>query len=250
MTQYLNLHGVLFTEPPSGSWYNLATGRKITKTPKECPTYQLNPSPRVAGTPDMIERFLAVQQGNILAGPSTSSEGRSRFALTSLPVCCSSTDVEDLTPEQIDAVPKFTLAGLATKARVIRVIDGDTLDLLFFVSLEQLLVLKLQESTRGGFFTRWVTRISEYDAAETSTTKGKIAKTMMEEKIANLNNIVHIRILKFEPHGRVLADVFEDAACKRHIKHFLLDFTHPTLGKVAVPNHGEKRIIWPTTPPR
>jgi endonuclease YncB( thermonuclease family) len=250
MSQYLNLHGVLFTEPPTGSWYNLSTGRKITKKPKECPDFHLHPSPRVAGTADMIERFLGFQRGNILAGPSSSSEGRSRFALTSLPSYCTSTDVEDLTQEQIDAVPRFTLAGLSTKARVMRTIDGDTLDLLFFVSLEQLLVLKLQESTHGGFFTRWVTRISEYDAAETGTTKGKIAKTMMEKKIAELNNIVYIRVLKFEPHGRVLADVYEDAACTRHIKHFLLDFTHPELGKVAVPNHGEKRIIWPTTPPR
>lgn len=235
MSYYLNFNGTLFLEPPAGQWYNLSTGRKITKVPKECPGFLLHPSPRVAGTQIMIDRFLSIQTGNIMgSSPSCSSDTRSQFSLTSLPTSVSTTDVEKLTPEQINAVPKFTLAGLTTKARVTRVVDGDTLELLFHVSLERLLVLKLDHSMSGGFFTKWTTRITEYDAAEMSTREGIVAKEVMEQKIRELNNIVYIRIIKFDPHGRVLADVYEDPHLTKHIKDVLLNYVHPELGHVAV----------------
>lgn len=227
---YISLTNTLFPAPPSDKWYNLSTNRLITKIPKTCPDMILHDNPRVAGTSTQIARFLALQTGQLTVGPSTSS------------IQCQSNDVSDLSQEHLDIIPRFTLVGLSTKARVVKVIDGDTLDLVFYVSLEQLLVLKMD--VNGGFFTRWVTRITEYDAAESKTERGRIAKDMMCEKMLQLNNIVYIRVIKFEPHGRVLADVFEDPEYTKHIKHYFLDYTHPTLGKIAVPYDGGKRIKW------
>lgn len=233
MTTCISLTNTLFTEPPAGHWYNLSTNRVITKIPKTCSDMVLHDKPRVAGTPAQIARFLALQTGQLIAGPS------------SLSLQYQDNDVASLTQDHLDVIPRFTLVGLTTKARVVKIIDGDTLDLVFYVSLEKLLVLKIDAV--GGFFTRWVTRISEYDAAESKTERGIIAKMMMCEKMLQLNNIVYIRVIKFEPHGRILADVYEDPEYTKHIKHYFLDYTHPSLGKIAVPYDGGKRIKWTET---
>lgn len=309
---YYNLEGKVFVEPEFGTWYNLGSGRKITKKPVGAPDYILNEYPRIAGTAEMINRFWEIQervhqsyQGftilpvkpvtpvlppvsvssptTMVGRPSTTmtvqvSSPMAPTTMTGRPSTCpmntagttlyypTSTDVEDIPRDHLDQMCEFTLAGLQLKAKVLHVVDGDTLDLAFFVPMPYLNAPRQETPTRSrtfrtvrsaigfaedrGFFTRMRVRLAEIDTAEKKTNKGRIAKRLLENRLIRLNGIVYANFLKFEKYGRLLADIFEDEARTRNITQPLLEYRHPMLGAVAVPYHGGTKPPWPVTPPR
>lgn len=227
---YRNLTGKLFTEPEVGSWYNLETGRRLTKAPKGCSDFIFCDNPRVAGKTQTLEAFHKIQKG--LVADHVKED-----------------DVEKLSETLIECIPSFSLAGLNTKAKVTKIVDGDTLHIIFYVPLEYMLVLK-SCGTQGGFFTKMSTRLDGFDAAESGTAKGRKAKELLTDRIESLKNIIHIKILGFDIRGRLLAQIFEDEEFQKDIKDYMLNYTDPLLGKIAVPYNGGKRQEWPTTPPR
>lgn len=299
---YYNLEGKLFAEPEVGFWYNLNTGRKISKKPPTKSDYILNDNPRIAGTSDMIQQFWQIQnrvtrgyQGlpvypTIPLSPTMPLPPPVTMPLPTMPlplpvtmppplppICPlntagttlyypTSTDVADIPNTQLDQMCEFTLAGLQLKAKVLYVIDGDTIDLAFFIPMTYLNMPRQEIQARPrivrtvrpaigfaedrGFFARMRVRIAEIDAAEKKTNKGQIAKRLLENRINQLNGIVYANFLKFEKYGRLLADLFEDEARTINIKSPLLEFRHPILGNVAVPYYGGTKIPWPATPPR
>jgi len=292
MSTYRNLQGQTFEEPEPGSWYNLATKRKITKSRDG---YILYANPRVAGTSDMIDQFLSLNnlQTKRPAGPRSEYTPRTietpnfygipipkffqrpasppplkKLEAPSCPLQKAgttlyrpeTTEIEKVPLEELEALCEFNLTGLHVKARVLHIVDGDTLDLAFYIPLAYLATPRYQgkklvrsilvPKEEAGFFTRMRVRLSEIDTAEKNTTKGQLAKRLLERRIAALNGFVYAHFIKFEKYGRLLADVFADKEETVNLKSELLGFRHPVLGPVAVPYFGAKKEVWPTTPPK
>lgn len=166
MSLYHNLQGKIFGEPEMGSWYNLASGRKITKRPVGQPDYILNDNPRVAGTRAMIDQFLtqqiAIPTTSSIPAPETVSPNRVEInrveeysyskpkspTFFGIPIPKflqhsadkeentlyhpTSTDVETIPIEHLQMLCDFDLKGLRVKVRVLEVKDGDTCVVVFF----------------------------------------------------------------------------------------------------------------------
>lgn len=295
---YRNLESQMFTEPPVGSWYNLESHRKITKVPAKRTDFILHESPRVAGTAASIARFLELNAAPALEAPVTVEAvipeyaprptsptfygipipkflRRPKSPTVEVPVCPvgtagtvlyypTSTDIADVPVPELEGLCEFTLTGLNVKAKVLHVVDGDTLDLAFFVPMTFLTATQTQgrgakaRTVRSvlpfagdrGFFARMRVRLAEIDTAEKDTHKGMIAKKLLERRLDKLNNIVYARFLKFEKYGRLLADIYEDAGFTVNLRAGLLAYSHPILGAVAVPYDGGKKLPWPQTPPK
>lgn len=248
---YINLEGRTFDEPPPGFWYNLATRRRVTKLPAE--GYILHDQPRVTGTQVMIKAFL---DNNQVQSPDDHE----------LEYHPGTTDVTKIPDHYLNQLVDFTLTGLKVKAKVLHVVDGDTLDLAFFVPAQDLGAV--YQSTKGrskvatptrraltfaadvGFFTRMRVRLYGIDTAEKTTHKGKIAKQLLEGWVLDCKMLVYATFLDFDKYGRLLADIFQDAKRTKNVRDHLLDFRHPCLGCVAMPYDGGKKTPWPKTPPR
>lgn len=284
MATYRNLEGATFTEPPPGSWYNLESHRKITRVPARRTDFVLHESPRVAGPSVLITRFLEL---NAQPAPQPEPTPRPEYAgvgptsptfygipipkflrRRTVPHCPvyypQSMDIADVPVTELESLCEFTLTGLRVKAKVLHIVDGDTLDLAFFIPMSFLGAAQTQ--SRGtkartvrtvlpfaqdqGFFARMRVRLAEIDTAEKDTNKGVIAKKLLEQRLSTVNSVVYAHFLKFEKYGRLLADVYEDEHYTMNIRTPLLAFAHPVLGPVAVPYSGGKKQLWPKTPPQ
>lgn len=290
MAVYRNLEGTTFIEPPVGSWYNLETHRKITKPPARRRDFLLHDSPRVAGPPHLVARFLELNADRREPPvPEYAGVGPKSPTFYGIPIpkflrpqtpevapLCKpgqagtalyypeTTDVAAVPSSELETLCEFTLTGLRVKAKVLNVVDGDTLDLAFFVPMTFLGAAQVQgrgvktRTVRSvlpfaqdrGFFARMRVRLSEIDTAEKGTNKGVIAKKLLERRLAKIDSIVYAHLLKFEKYGRLLAEVYEDENYSVNIRTSLLAFIHPVLGAVAVPYGGGKKQPWPKTPPQ
>ena len=287
---YTNLKGKPFEEPPEGQWYNLATHRKVkiapgpdyilvakprvtgtlemigqfmelqatgstpsSASPKPKPSSSTpssaSPKPKPKPSPSTVD---------VVSKPKPKPPHKT-YHLTS-------TDVETVPRDILGQLSEFTLTGLKTKAVVEYIVDGDTLDLVFIVPTMYLTSIRQEPLGRTktthdvcsaltfksdrGMCIKMRTRIACVDAAEKDTTKGKVAKRLLQDKIGCLNFIVYIEVTGFEKFGRLLAHVYEDDRYTTNILTSLLDYSHPTLGCVFVSYNGGKKTPWPTTPPR
>ncbi len=86
------------------------------------------------------------------------------------------------------------------KAKLIRVIDGDTID--------------LQVNLGFNIFVRERFRFAEINAFEISTEKGKLAKAFVERRFAENNNECLIKSEKQGKYGRWLAWIYFDDSDK------------------------------------
>ena len=232
MKSYLNLQNKIFVEPEIGSWYNLSTNHIIKKLPNKFDDFILLDSPRIAGNKKMIDQFHCINKEYTY-----------------------SFDIEKIPKEKLDMLYTFSLSGIKNKARVLNIIDGDTLSVAFFIPMEHLINCKTAickdlelKNNYQDFCVKMNVRINEIDTAEKNTNKGILAKQLLENIIQRLNGYIFIHIIKYEKYGRLLADLYEDDKYTINIKNNLLDYSHPILGKVCVPYFGNKKISWPKSP--
>ena len=142
----------------------------------------------------------------------------------------SSDDVEDVPENIIEKMCPFELTNLTGKAKIIRILDGDTIELLFFIKIKELLGLRekgrakgrglnkhrdlkvaaLSKHTNAGFFATFSCRFSGIDAAEHDTIPGMLNSLLLEDYFNSLNNIIYIKIIKFDKYGRMLANLYSD----------------------------------------
>lgn len=163
-----------------------------------------------------------------------------------------SDDIENVPVEQLDQLCDFSFARLRTKARIMRVIDGDTFDIAFFVPMGELTMPREERKRRQinivrpvitfredrGFFTKMHCRLYGADAYEKNTPPGRAAKKVIEEKVASLNNIVYVNFAAFDKYGRPLVDVYDDRERKHSFSQYLLDYRDPVYGVLAEPYFG------------
>ena len=180
-------------------------------------------------------------------------------------------DVADIPDEIIQSLCNFTLINLRVKAKVVYVVDGDTVDLAFFLPFQHLTRSHLvgrglnkrpmqpaltyrpdpdnrlftngeRSDPKGersdGMVVRYRCRLNGIDAAEKETQQGQLAKRLMTEKFQSLGNTIYIIGSTMDLYGRLLVDLFEDAQYQRNFTRYLLNVNDPVLGRIAEPYEG------------
>ena len=154
-----------------------------------------------------------------------------------------STDIEDISVEHLNSLCNFSLLGLKAKAKILKVIDGDTVDVAFFVPFKALAeprtvtfdrrkVIKSAALTfkgEKGFFTRMRCRLYGIDAAEHDTLQGLKALEIMIKEYNRTNNIVYVIFQKFDMYGRGLIEIFRDIGFLHSLNRFIVEYRDPAL---------------------
>ena len=234
---------------PEEKWYNLRTKRLITRKPEDYPDYVLNDTYRVAGTRDMLERFLEINSLSSTGSvPSISrrrsrSPGEVRVDTVDNRVCTSTDDVSRVPRDILEKLCPFNFAGLRTKAVVTRVIDGDTFEVVFHAPFSFLSEVKtryvgrarkpvqeiyaLPSSESQGFFMKFQLRSKGVDAAEHNTVEGVWAKMWYEHNLSSLNDVVYLEIGCQDKYGRLLGDMYADPEYTRNLTSILVGVKCP-----------------------
>jgi len=262
---WLNLNGNEFEEP-SDQWYNLPTGRYVKNKPKYDPVYSIR-GIRILGRTEDLVKFWELnlerlgqslpkrtEFKDVIFAPFEDIAFLSRDATLRAEKCLGdrvspvrTTDVAKLPEETLSKVCRFSFGGLFTKGRVVRVIDGDTLDLVIFVPFSILSstregkvgALPTKGSEKGGFFTQVRVRMYGYDSAEKNTEAGLQAKQLFEEKIDSLGGIVWCQFIDAnEKYDRSLAVLYEDKEKTRLLNDFLFRQEQMTNTKMVFPYLG------------
>lgn len=162
------------------------------------------------------------------------------------------TDVEEVPDELLDSLCDFSLLGIITKAKVLRVVDGDTFRLAFFVPLKMLAEVRevvemrhrvqrrpaIVTSEEHGMMISMKARFTGVDAAEHDTPHGVVAISFLSDIFRRNNNIVWIYLSEFDKYGRILVRIWLDKGKKTELSSVVLGYTHPVLGKLFVPYSG------------
>jgi len=170
---------------------NLKTGSAIKAPPRGTGIIQEKYGPYyIHGTPDQIANFREEYGYD-------PSHTRTEIHVTG----CS---VRDLEPRQLSKIPVFSFEGLEMETRIVRVLDGDTIDAVVYVPLN---VIPISSGT-GGFFTTLRCRLAGIDCAEKNTPKGEIAVKHMIDLYAKYNNVVYAVFGKADKYGRQLVHLY------------------------------------------
>ncbi len=98
--------------------------------------------------------------------------------------------------QQTDKTPMFSLNGLKTEAKVVKVYDGDTVHVVFYVFDK---------------YYKWICRISNVDTPELRTKneeekkKGYEVRDKLRELISD--KVVQLDCHEFDKYGRLLVDI-------------------------------------------
>lgn len=159
-------------------------------------------------------------------------------------------EIAKISNEILDKISVFSLSGIEGEAKIIRVIDGDTVEVALFVQLEDLCKArpvgkkKLLQSPiftlnrEAIFLTKVKCRLNGIDTAEKNTAQGKKAKELMELQYTSLNNIVYLVASGFDKYGRLLVDLYTNSKKMVLINNHLINYVDPHLGKLAEPYFG------------
>jgi len=247
---YLNLSLKQFEDPgETDTWYNLETNRKITKKKKD---YIFLNNPNIAGKPKTLIEFFKL---NNISLPLILNE-----YLSNSPKIISHqfNDIEDISIEQLEMLNAFSFQRMCCKAKVDRVIDGDTIDLFILIPFSELISLNLHKSeglisnkcnmlcnksdVEAKFIFKVRCRLFGIDTADIDLGKKEAGKKYLKSLIEECNSIVYCRFLGRELHGRELADIFEDCDYKINICMKILEYNDPEYGKLAYPYFGGTKI--------
>jgi len=143
---------------------------------------------------------------------------------------CSSFHTIDYFRDRIDEIP-LTLAGTEKQCFVNRVLDGDTIEIIYFHPT----------MLRGKFenIQRKILRLADIDAPEIHSKdikekeKGNISKEFLSSLI--LNKVVLIRFVKEEKYGRLMGTIFLN---EEDINNKMIQ------NGMAREYHGEKKDKW------
>ena len=165
-------------------------------------------------------------------------------------------DVEQLCDDVLDQMCDFHFSSVTGKGKVVDVIDGDTIRLLFYASLSSMAMgrsvkvgrqSKSRQETQfaivthpesSGFFSIIKIRLLGVDTAEKNTPQGVLAKKLMIEKYQSLNNIVYYELFEPDKYGRTLANLYTSPDHTEKINDFLIGKTFDGVGVIALPYSG------------
>lgn len=274
------------TESDSENYINVDTGRKITNLKKKGYVYKTinykNNIYFLCGETHKFEEFLENnnidENGNPVAilhakSPPKAPNTTIFSKITSLfkkeeedePVCDPKTvgstlfipnseNVEDIPSHVVDRMCPFELSGIEGKAKVVRLKDADTLELLIYVKITEMSREKSKGRSRekkvslitnhhqAGFFSIFVCRMDGIDAAEHNTAQGQLATLLLENYFESLNNIVYIKVKGFDKYGRMLADVYSDRTMENLINGKLINLNVTEMSEIIKTGIRDKKI--------
>ena len=242
-----------FAEKPD-KWYNLSSGRFVKKPPaKKLEVAYSLIGIRILGTDTQVAefwkqnfdritvRFPKTNLEKLLFKPFEDVAFLSKEAEIQTQLCkvdpegkliCKpkSKDVEQLSDSEIQQLDVFNFGNCFLKGKIMDVTDGDTIKAVVYIKFSDLQQVRgspnktissvYSKDKRAGFFTILVLRLFGYDAIEKDQPGGQLAKKLLNEKLASLNNIVWIQIIDStiakDKYGRCLSILYEDEA-KQHL---------------------------------
>jgi len=200
----LNLQGKKFIIPSKG-WYNLHTNSIVDSVPKE---YASDEEMRICGTKYAVDCCVGIN---------------------------SNPNLDNVTLLKWDKIIKETYGVVK------HIVDGDTFDAAIFVPFSAIPNI-VGKCGKGGFYTCIRCRLSGVDAAEKNTEQGKEAIKLVTALFEQYKNKVYIHLNGTEKYGRVLATVLVGGEVD--LSKYLINYHHPTLGEIARPYDGGKRLPW------
>ena len=185
--------------------------------------------------------------------------------------CVNCSDVELLSDDHLKYLVPLTYKGLVLKAKIIKIIDGDSFDALIYLSLHQLSILKNKKIGRGrsnktepfvpiitnninsGFFTKVEIRAYGIDTAEKNTKRGLLAKSIMQYKYSLSNNIVYLSFKGTEKYGRHLCEIYSDPSLSIPLHNYILQLQQDPIfiskyGIIAHEYYGDKKLSFDPDP--
>lgn len=166
-------------------------------------------------------------------------------------------NIDDIPEDAIDGLCHFHLSGLSGKGRIVRVIDGDTVEMMIYVPLvglihkqgqgrghRKLQAAALTRHSNVGFFSLFSCRLLGIDFAEHNTEQGAMGTKIMSEVYKSLNNRVYYRTGKFDKYGRLLVNLYADAEYKKSLNDMFLGVTFDGIGHVVEPYDGGCKSVY------
>lgn len=283
LMSYINLNLKPCKVPTDGvSWYNLDTNRRITKMVGKVGL--INPAV-AASNWHIISEFIELNDIHSDLIKYMRDENRQvlidameeRFSSHISMV--EANDVDDVPDDVLASLDIFSFSRISTKAKVLNVVDGDTIDIAIILNPKELCIshwsrrdkkmtctqsaqicgdnsaykstMNIREfrerKINEGILMKLRLRLYGIDTAEKETIPGQRCKEWSILKYNELNNIVYVTLMGTDARGRTLANVYECSDANRSINQLLVDHTDPCYGKLCVPYYGETKDVNFTT---
>ncbi len=170
-------------------------------------------------------------------------------------------NIHSLTKDEIDSLCYFHFSGVKSKLKVCGIKDGDTIEGIFEVNLENLTKVQdyglrpikhqsqiLTENTNAKFIVKKGLRLYGIDCAEHDTLQGQLAKYLLKELIERYNHNIYIKCV----HGpkqtgmnigtgmyeRILAELYLDENYTINITNFMEGKIYGKYGIICEPYQG------------
>lgn len=284
--QWKDIDGTRTFEEKQDRYYNLSSKRYVKNVPKGL---FASDNPMIVGTKEMISEFRRINKKEEIIPKNTSTEisgeqniihqqnieKKGKMKITKKLFCCfmrvkQEEEILDIPNETIlddkkkavipsnipnvNTLCDFTLRGISGKCIVKRVLDGDTIDIIYMLNLSDLekdmVEIKNTVNTSGIKISQKRTfvdekfsgsglimsncRCADFDAAEHDTVEGVIASDVLTDAINRNNGILFYDNLGLEKWGRQLVRFYFDENRTRSISQFMISYRDRSLGKETV----------------
>jgi hypothetical protein len=234
-------------------YYNLGTNRRNKDKRKEL-IYDENF--RIGGSLQEVQAFYNIN--HITENTVCDIKGKNTILFAP--------DIDDIAKipnDLIEALCIFNLLGLRTKAKIVEILDADTMILCFMIPLKflsepqfyqhdrksiesptakthqkQKVLIKSSKPTsrkiqEGGLYVKMDCRLLNIDAAEHDRKEGILATELTKKLYESLNYICYIQCGTMDKYGRLLIDIYEDENYTKYLNYYLVDHPDPKLGVLA-----------------
>lgn len=153
--------------------------------------------------------------------------------------CCSGSSVYLPEGTHVHHIP----SGNRQRAYVVRVIDGDTLELVIQYKLSTI-IAPYTESWRDRYTTISITktcRLSGIDAAEKNTKQGQHAAKLLKDKLRTMSTLWVYIVEEHDKYGRTLVELYETKTAHDTIYADWVGKDFEGLGRVYVSYDGGKK---------
>ena len=218
--------------------YNLGTGRYLVlnaPNKKKFHLYQIGNSYIGSEDNEVLQDFL---RSNNLNTGAEAVNVKENSVQVPLPIV-KSEDPEDIPANALADLNLFSLNGYKGKSLVSRVLDGDTIEVVFFIRFSTLInsksILITDTGNNQGFFVKQRCRFLGMDASEINTAQGVEAKRLLILRLEESKNVADITVHGYDKYGRILIDLRIGGV---DFIQYIVNYTHPILGKLALPYNG------------
>lgn len=276
---YINLNLKPCIVPSDGiDWYNLDTNRRITRMNGKVGLVDPGVS---ASNWSIISEFIELNDINPNCIKYMKEENRQDLIdamgerLSYHISMIEANNVDDVPYDVLESLDIFSFSRISTRAKVLNVVDGDTIDVGIILNPKELCIshwsrrdkkmvhtqsaqicgdnsaYKSTMNVRGfrerkineGILMKLRLRLYGIDTAEKETIPGKRCREWSILKYSELNNIVHVTLMGTDARGRTLANVYECPDANRSINQLLIDHIDPFYGKLCVPYYGGPKDV-------